>query len=73
MRRSAAVILGAVALMGALAVPASAIPDPVGTVDCVAQSVERRSPRSSIRPAPASPPRFRAPRASPRDLNAPAS
>lgn len=38
MRRSAAVILGAVALLGVLAVPASAIPDPVGTVDCVAQA-----------------------------------
>ncbi|MFE0135458.1 hypothetical protein ACFWY6_28375 [Streptomyces sp. NPDC059037] len=38
MRRSAAVILGAVALMGVLAVPASAVPDPVATVDCVAQS-----------------------------------
>ncbi|MEV0118955.1 hypothetical protein AB0H77_37855 [Streptomyces sp. NPDC050844] len=38
MRRSAAVILGAFALMGVLAVPASAVPDPVATVDCVAQS-----------------------------------
>lgn len=38
MRRSAAVILGAVVLLGAVAVPASAIPDPVGTVDCVAQA-----------------------------------
>ncbi|MEV8021630.1 hypothetical protein AB0O76_35930 [Streptomyces sp. NPDC086554] len=38
MRRSAAVILGAVALMGALAAPASAVPDPVGTVTCVAQA-----------------------------------
>lgn len=38
MRRSAAVILGAVALLGALAVPASAVPDPVATVDCVAQA-----------------------------------
>ncbi|MEV0529237.1 hypothetical protein AB0I66_38035 [Streptomyces sp. NPDC050439] len=38
MRRSAAVILGAVALLGALAVPAGAIPDPVGTVDCVTQA-----------------------------------
>ncbi|MER5256884.1 MULTISPECIES: hypothetical protein [unclassified Streptomyces] len=38
MRRSAAVILGAVALLGALAVPAGAVPDPVGTVDCVAQA-----------------------------------
>ncbi|MGW6027448.1 hypothetical protein [Streptomyces sp. NPDC055099] len=35
MRRSAAVILGAVALLGAFAMPASAIPDPVGTLDCV--------------------------------------
>ncbi|MFE6161725.1 hypothetical protein ACFQ7F_22755 [Streptomyces sp. NPDC056486] len=38
MRRSAAVILGAFALLGALAAPASAIPDPVGTVDCLAQA-----------------------------------
>ncbi|MGW5739416.1 MULTISPECIES: hypothetical protein [Streptomyces] len=38
MRRSAAVILGAVALLGAVAVPASAVPDPVSTVDCVAQA-----------------------------------
>ncbi|MFH8488999.1 hypothetical protein [Streptomyces longisporoflavus] len=38
MRRSAAVILGAVALLGALAAPANAIPDPVGTVDCLTQS-----------------------------------
>lgn len=38
MRRSAAVILGAVALLGVLSVPASAVPDPVSTVDCVAQS-----------------------------------
>lgn len=38
MRRSAAVILGAVALLGALAAPASAIPDPISTVDCLTQS-----------------------------------
>ncbi|MGW6061599.1 hypothetical protein [Streptomyces sp. NPDC055189] len=38
MRRSAAVILGAFALLGVLAAPASAIPDPVATVDCVAQA-----------------------------------
>ncbi|MFI8877816.1 hypothetical protein [Streptomyces sp. NPDC055243] len=38
MRRSAAVILGAVALLGVLAVPAGAVPDPVATVDCVAQA-----------------------------------
>ncbi|MEV2252512.1 hypothetical protein AB0I94_18385 [Streptomyces sp. NPDC050147] len=38
MRRSAAVILGAVALLGVMAVPASAVPDPVATVDCVAQA-----------------------------------
>ncbi|MEV7190521.1 hypothetical protein AB0N81_01760 [Streptomyces sp. NPDC093510] len=35
MRRSAAVILGAVALLGVLAAPASAVPDPVATVDCL--------------------------------------
>ncbi|MGW7273858.1 hypothetical protein ACWGH5_25405 [Streptomyces sp. NPDC054864] len=38
MRRSAAVVLGALALVGVLTVPASAIPDPVGTVDCLAQA-----------------------------------
>ncbi|MCF3120482.1 hypothetical protein IPZ68_12335 [Streptomyces arenae] len=38
MRRSAALVLGTVSLLGALAVPASAVPDPVGTVDCPAQS-----------------------------------
>lgn len=38
MRRSAAVILGAVALLGVIAVPASAVPDPVATVDCLTQS-----------------------------------
>ncbi|MFH8610297.1 hypothetical protein ACH4D5_22730 [Streptomyces sp. NPDC018029] len=38
MRRSAAVILGAVALLGVLAAPASAVPDPVATVDCLAQA-----------------------------------
>lgn len=38
MRRSAAIVLGAVALLGALAVPAGAAPDPVGTVDCLTQS-----------------------------------
>ncbi|WP_055703237.1 MULTISPECIES: hypothetical protein [Streptomyces] len=38
MRRSAALILGTVSLLGVLAVPASAVPDPVGTVDCLAQS-----------------------------------
>ncbi|MFK4065452.1 hypothetical protein [Streptomyces sp. NPDC029674] len=36
MRRTAAVILGAVALLGVLAAPASAVPDPVATVDCLA-------------------------------------
>ncbi|MGA4846142.1 hypothetical protein ACOBQB_07710 [Streptomyces sp. G5(2025)] len=35
MRRTAAVILGAVALLGALAGPAGAVPDPVATVDCL--------------------------------------
>lgn len=38
MRRSAAVILGAVALLGAIAVPAVAVPDPVATIDCVTQA-----------------------------------
>ncbi|MEV5982935.1 hypothetical protein [Streptomyces sp. NPDC052114] len=38
MRRSAALILGTVSLLGVLAVPASAVPDPVGTVDCLTQS-----------------------------------
>lgn len=38
MRRSAAVILGAFALLGALAVPAGAVPDPVTTVDCLGQA-----------------------------------
>ncbi|MFC8128006.1 hypothetical protein [Streptomyces sp. NPDC057302] len=38
MRRSAAVILGAVALLGAVAVPASAVPDPISTVDCLTQA-----------------------------------
>ncbi|MEV0255352.1 hypothetical protein AB0H82_13995 [Streptomyces sp. NPDC050732] len=38
MRRTAAVILGAVALLGVLAAPASAVPDPVATVDCLAQA-----------------------------------
>ncbi|MEU5897076.1 MULTISPECIES: hypothetical protein [Streptomyces] len=38
MRRSAAVILGAVMLLGVLAVPASAVPDPLATVDCLTQA-----------------------------------
>ncbi|WP_409240380.1 hypothetical protein [Streptomyces sp. PA5.6] len=38
MRRSAAVIFGAVMLLGVLAVPASAVPDPVTTVDCLTQA-----------------------------------
>ncbi|MBW5423197.1 hypothetical protein GKQ77_16775 [Streptomyces sp. BG9H] len=39
MRRTAAVVLGAVALLGVLAVPAGAVPDPVATVDCAVQDV----------------------------------
>ncbi|MFJ2770890.1 hypothetical protein [Streptomyces sp. NPDC087300] len=38
MRRSAVLALMAVSLLGALAAPAAAVPDPVGTVDCLAQS-----------------------------------
>ncbi|MET9550951.1 hypothetical protein ABZY36_37525 [Streptomyces sp. NPDC006627] len=39
MRRTAAVILGAVTLLGVLAGPAAAVPDPVATVDCLTQAV----------------------------------
>ncbi|WP_399930985.1 hypothetical protein [Streptomyces kanamyceticus] len=39
MRRTAAVILGAVTLLGVLAGPAAAVPDPVGTVGCLTQAV----------------------------------
>ncbi len=39
MRRTAAVVLGAVTLLGILAVPAGAVPDPVMTVDCLTQAV----------------------------------
>ncbi|WPO70791.1 MULTISPECIES: hypothetical protein [unclassified Streptomyces] len=39
MRRTAAVILGAVALLGVLAGPAAAVPDPIATVDCATQAV----------------------------------
>ncbi|AZM56036.1 hypothetical protein DMA15_28435 [Streptomyces sp. WAC 01529] len=39
MRRTAAVVLGAITLLGVLAVPASAVPDPVATIDCAVQDV----------------------------------
>ncbi|GAA4924823.1 hypothetical protein ACFPM3_31055 [Streptomyces coeruleoprunus] len=39
MRRIAAVILGASALMGIAAPAANAVPDPVATVDCAVQEV----------------------------------
>lgn len=39
MRRIAAVTLGGLALLGVLATPASAVPDPVATVDCAVQEV----------------------------------
>ncbi|MFE2040666.1 hypothetical protein ACFXAZ_06970 [Streptomyces sp. NPDC059477] len=39
MSRLAATALGAVALLGMLATPAVAIPDPVATVDCAVQEV----------------------------------
>ncbi|EPH41897.1 hypothetical protein ABT390_01290 [Streptomyces aurantiacus] len=41
MRRIAAMAtmaVGTLTLVGALAAPASAVPDPVGTVDCLAQA-----------------------------------
>ncbi|MEU7583950.1 hypothetical protein AB0B50_40950 [Streptomyces sp. NPDC041068] len=38
MRRAVAVALGAVSLVGVLAGTASAVPDPVTTVDCLTQS-----------------------------------
>ncbi|MPY64467.1 hypothetical protein [Streptomyces spongiae] len=38
MRRAATVLLGALAVVGALSAPAVAVPDPVATVDCVAQT-----------------------------------
>ncbi|MGW0535134.1 hypothetical protein [Streptomyces sp. NPDC003032] len=38
MRRYAAVVLGAVTLLGILAVPANAVPDPAATVECLAQA-----------------------------------
>ncbi|WP_030564146.1 hypothetical protein [Streptomyces aureocirculatus] len=42
MRRIAAVTtmaIGTLALVGALAAPASAVPDPVATIDCAVQDV----------------------------------
>ncbi|QEV20801.1 hypothetical protein [Streptomyces alboniger] len=38
MRRTAAVVLGAVTLLGILTVPASAVPDPIATLGCVTQA-----------------------------------
>ncbi len=35
MRRYAAVVLGATTLLGILAVPANAVPDPVATLNCL--------------------------------------
>ncbi|MFF5127589.1 hypothetical protein ACFY41_11780 [Streptomyces syringium] len=39
MRRIAAVTLGGLALLGVLATPANAVPDPVALVDCAVQDV----------------------------------
>ncbi|MCI3934260.1 hypothetical protein [Streptomyces sp. AN091965] len=39
MRRIAALAVGTLAVLGALAGPASAVPDPVATVDCAVQEV----------------------------------
>ncbi|TJZ57030.1 hypothetical protein FCH28_06025 [Streptomyces piniterrae] len=39
MRRAITVLLGTLAFLGVLASPASAVPDPVGTVTCLTQSV----------------------------------
>ncbi|MGA4838461.1 hypothetical protein [Streptomyces sp. G45] len=39
MRRIAALAVGTLAVLGALAAPASAVPDPVATVDCAVQEV----------------------------------
>jgi hypothetical protein len=38
MQRAAAVLIGTLALVGALAAPAAAVPDPVTTVNCLAQT-----------------------------------
>ncbi|MGV9877988.1 hypothetical protein [Streptomyces sp. NPDC003006] len=38
MRRYAAVVLGAVTLLGILAVPANAVPDPAAAIDCLVQA-----------------------------------
>ncbi|GGV41198.1 hypothetical protein [Streptomyces spectabilis] len=39
MRRIAALAVGTLALLGAVAAPASAIPDPLAVVDCAVQDV----------------------------------
>ncbi|MFD9911039.1 hypothetical protein [Streptomyces sp. NPDC059063] len=39
MRRFAALTVGTLALLGGLAAPASAVPDPTATVDCAVQEV----------------------------------
>lgn len=38
MRRAATVLLGTLAIIGALSAPAVAVPDPVATVNCLAQT-----------------------------------
>ena len=38
MRRAATVLLGTLAVVGALSAPAVAVPDPVATINCVAQT-----------------------------------
>lgn len=38
MRRIAVLALGVAAFIGVLATPASAVPDPVGTITCLAES-----------------------------------
>ncbi|MEW2401764.1 hypothetical protein [Streptomyces sp. NPDC046862] len=38
MQRAAAVLIGTLALVGALAAPAVAVPDPVATVNCFVQT-----------------------------------
>ncbi|MBA2807636.1 hypothetical protein E0500_009480 [Streptomyces sp. KM273126] len=37
-KRTAAVLLGTLAALGALATPAGAVPDPVATINCVLQT-----------------------------------
>ncbi|MGX8907265.1 hypothetical protein AB8O64_19010 [Streptomyces sp. QH1-20] len=39
MRRIAAVALGGLAFLGFLATPATAVPDPVATIECTVQDV----------------------------------